>query len=95
MHFFRGVQTAASGSRTSPASSRRSYSQDSVTQNANVVEKSRRAGKGKKGSTHADVIDRLDFTGVGQSELGLSLPLLFPMKLTNGLIDSVPSRRAV
>ncbi|KAF9015096.1 hypothetical protein BDQ17DRAFT_1535828 [Cyathus striatus] len=49
-----------SNSKPSP---RRSHSQDS----ANVPEKPRSSGKsrGKKGSQHADVIDRLDFTGVG------------------------------
>ena len=64
-----GVQTSASSSKPSPVASRRSYSQDSVTQTANVVEKTRRTGKSgpKKGSSHADVIDRMDFTGVGPS----------------------------
>ncbi|TDL28621.1 hypothetical protein BD410DRAFT_234577 [Rickenella mellea] len=47
-----------------PSPSRRSYSQDSVTQAARLVEKARTKTP-KKGSTHADVIDRLDFTGVG------------------------------
>ncbi|RXW13721.1 hypothetical protein EST38_g12142 [Candolleomyces aberdarensis] len=44
-------------------STRRSHSQDG----APVQEKSRSSGKSrsKKGSQHADVIDRLDFTGVG------------------------------
>ncbi|KAL6309891.1 hypothetical protein BKA93DRAFT_720624, partial [Sparassis latifolia] len=58
-----------SGSRppTAPVS-RRSLSQDSVLRAANTVEKSKtntRARAGKKGSSHADVIDRLDFSGVG------------------------------
>ncbi|KAH8120186.1 Pal1 cell morphology protein-domain-containing protein [Phellopilus nigrolimitatus] len=61
-----GVQTSASGSKHAPPTSRRSYSQDSVTQSANAAEKARKSGKpAKKGSSHADVIDRLDFTGVG------------------------------
>ena len=59
-----GVQTNVAGSRHAPAA-RRSYSQDSVTQ---AMEKSRKSGgKNKKSSTHADVIDKLDFTGVGPS----------------------------
>jgi hypothetical protein len=84
MRFFRGVQSA-SGSKSSPVSSRRSYSQDSVTQAANAVEKSRRGGKSKKGSSHADVIDRLDYTSVGPSELPLrTTPLHFvPYMLCN------------
>lgn len=47
---------------------RRSHSDDSVRQAA-AVEKAKAAGRkpAKKGSTHADVIDRLDFTGVGPS----------------------------
>ncbi|TFK41229.1 hypothetical protein BDQ12DRAFT_431034 [Crucibulum laeve] len=50
-------------SSSRPSGTRRSHSQDS----GNIVEKSR-SGKSrtsKKGSQHADVIDRLDFTGVG------------------------------
>ncbi|KAF9786995.1 Pal1 cell morphology protein-domain-containing protein [Thelephora terrestris] len=43
---------------------RRSLSQDS-TPAPPVPEKSKSKRSGKKGSTHADVIDRLDFTGVG------------------------------
>jgi len=45
---------------------RRSLSQDS-TPVPPVPEKSKSKRSGKKGSTHADVIDRLDFTGVGPS----------------------------
>jgi hypothetical protein len=54
--------------------SRRSQSQDSVLAAAAAVEKARitnnaQSRKGpKKGSSHADVIDRLDFTGVGPSK---------------------------
>ncbi|KAI5121273.1 hypothetical protein M0805_002318 [Coniferiporia weirii] len=54
--------------RHAQPTARRSYSQDSanVTQTATAVEKARKAGKPtKKGSSHADVIDRLDFTGNG------------------------------
>ena len=45
---------------------RRSLSQDS-TPVPPVPEKSKSKRSGKKGSTHADVIDRLDFSGVGPS----------------------------
>ncbi|KAH0838256.1 hypothetical protein J3R83DRAFT_6512 [Lanmaoa asiatica] len=44
---------------------RRSMSQDSVLHAANVLEKAKAKPRGKKGSVHADVIDRLDFSGVG------------------------------
>ncbi|KAH7913016.1 hypothetical protein BJ138DRAFT_1171582 [Hygrophoropsis aurantiaca] len=47
-----------------PHTGRRSHSQDSVLQAANALEKSKTKSR-KKGSMHADVIDRLDFTGVG------------------------------
>lgn len=45
-------------------SSKRSHSEDSA-----IAEKSKSSGKsrGKKGSQHADVIDRLDFTSVGRA----------------------------
>ncbi|OAX44227.1 hypothetical protein K503DRAFT_788980 [Rhizopogon vinicolor AM-OR11-026] len=46
-------------------SGRRSLSQDSVLQTANALDKAKGKARGKKGSMHADVIDRLDFTGVG------------------------------
>ena len=46
---------------------RRSQSQDSVLHAANALEKAKPKPHGKKGSIHADVIDRLDFTGVGPS----------------------------
>ncbi|KDR84918.1 hypothetical protein GALMADRAFT_51524 [Galerina marginata CBS 339.88] len=54
-------QGAVSTSSRPPG--KRSQSEDS----ANIVEKPRSSGKSrsKKGSQHADVIDRLDFTGVG------------------------------
>ena len=55
--------------RPSTAPARRSLSQDSVARQAATVEKakssSRRNNPQKKGSSHADVIDRLDFSGVG------------------------------
>lgn len=59
-------QTAISPAQntTSRPAGRRSQSQDS----GGIVEKPRSSGKSrgsKKGSQHADVIDRLDFTGVG------------------------------
>lgn len=52
-------------------------SQDSVLHAANVLEKSRSKPRGKKGSVHADVIDRLDFSGVGPSTSLISLPISF------------------
>ncbi|KAJ3525840.1 hypothetical protein NM688_g8342 [Phlebia brevispora] len=59
-------QTSPSRPQTAP---HRSMSQDTVLRAANTVEKakatSRRAIPTKKGSSHADVIDRLDFSGVG------------------------------
>ncbi|KAL1748463.1 Pal1 cell morphology protein-domain-containing protein [Schizophyllum fasciatum] len=52
-------------SRPQPAS-HRSQSQDSVLRTANAMEKTKTSRhRPKKGSQHADVIDRLDFTGVG------------------------------
>lgn len=42
-------------------------SQDSVLHVANALEKAKAKPRGKKGSVHADVIDRLDFSGVGPS----------------------------
>jgi hypothetical protein len=50
--------------------SRRSQSEDSVLQAAAALDRAKTSGKSKsskKGSRHADVIDRLDFTGVGPS----------------------------
>jgi hypothetical protein len=49
--------------------SKRSISQDSVIRAATSLEKNKSQSRrpGKKGSTHADVIDRLDFSGVGPS----------------------------
>lgn len=54
--------------RPAPPPARRSLSQDSVAQQAaadKAKSSSRRNGPQKKGSSHADVIDRLDFSGVG------------------------------
>ncbi|KAG9314311.1 hypothetical protein JVU11DRAFT_5100 [Chiua virens] len=47
------------------AHGRRSMSQDSVLHAANALEKAKTKPRGKKGSAHADIIDRLDFSGVG------------------------------
>ncbi|KZT72816.1 hypothetical protein DAEQUDRAFT_663339 [Daedalea quercina L-15889] len=59
----------ASPTRPSTGASRRSHSQDSgIQQTARDADKnknSRSRTKAKKGSSHADVIDRLDFSGVG------------------------------
>ncbi|OSD03166.1 hypothetical protein PYCCODRAFT_1444569 [Trametes coccinea BRFM310] len=50
-----------------PPVSRRSHSQDSVARAAANMEKAKQPSRPrpKKGSSHADVIDRLDFSGVG------------------------------
>jgi hypothetical protein len=54
--------TSPSNNNSHPTHTRRSQSQDS----GGIAEKSRhRRNNGKKGSQHADVIDRLDITGVG------------------------------
>ncbi|KIJ68517.1 hypothetical protein HYDPIDRAFT_106715 [Hydnomerulius pinastri MD-312] len=61
-------QTSAPGQSANavrPTHGRRSLSQDSVLHAANALEKAKGKPRGKKGSQHADVIDRLDFTGVG------------------------------
>lgn len=94
-----GVQTSASSSKPSPAS-RRSYSQDSVTQTANIADKSRKAGKSgtKKGSSHADVIDRMDFTGVGPSAcsfLIIQCVLRLLMLGRSAITDSVSPRWSI
>ncbi|KAF4572978.1 Pal1 cell morphology [Pleurotus pulmonarius] len=64
--------TALTPTRDSPhraiQSSRRSQSQDSAPPPTSAVEKAKTSGKRsnkKGGSQHADVIDRLDYTGVG------------------------------
>ncbi|KAG1749927.1 Pal1 cell morphology protein-domain-containing protein [Suillus paluster] len=59
-------QTAQNTTPTRPTyTGRRSLSQDSVLHTANALDKAKGKARGKKGSMHADVIDRLDFTGVG------------------------------
>ena len=50
-------------------------SQDSVLHAANALEKAKGKPRGKKGSVHADVIDRLDFSGVGPSASAFLSPL--------------------
>ncbi|KAH7883523.1 hypothetical protein F5I97DRAFT_1526133 [Phlebopus sp. FC_14] len=57
--------STTSPNATRPQHSRRSHSQDSVLHAANALEKAKGKPRGKKGSMHADVIDRLDFSGVG------------------------------
>ena len=61
-------------SNNSRPSGRRSHSDDSV------AEKPRSSGKSRKNpsSQHADVIDRLDFTGVGPS-MFFTLQTLFSL----------------
>ncbi len=62
------IPPSTSISRTPP---RRSHSQDSA-----VVPRQSKSRSGKKGSKHADVIDLLDYTGVGPSAFQLSTPFL-------------------
>lgn len=60
------VVPSSSANATRPsARGRRSQSQDSALRAPNTMEKPKPKPHGKKGSIHADVIDRLDFTGVG------------------------------
>ncbi|KAF9237309.1 hypothetical protein BU15DRAFT_48757 [Melanogaster broomeanus] len=59
------TSTPCSSSAPRPTHGRRSMSQDSVLRAANALEKAKGKPRGKKGSVHADVIDRLDFSGVG------------------------------
>ncbi|KAI0068456.1 hypothetical protein BV25DRAFT_587746 [Artomyces pyxidatus] len=59
-----GPQPVAPSSRSQAVPTRRSQSSDSVPQ-AEKTKSSGRSKPSKKGSQHADVIDRLDFTGVG------------------------------
>jgi len=60
-------QTSANATQDSYApQAKRTVSQDSVGRAPVSQEKSKHGGRrGKKGSVHADVIDRLDFSGVG------------------------------
>ncbi|KAI0283340.1 Pal1 cell morphology protein-domain-containing protein [Russula aff. rugulosa BPL654] len=53
--------TVNTTSRPQPPPARRSHSSDSAPSDKTKAHRS----KGKKGSVHADIIDRLDFTGVG------------------------------
>lgn len=99
-HIASGVQTSASSSKPAPAASRRSYSQDSVTQAANNTDRSRKTGKTgtKKGSSHADVIDRMDFTGVGPSAYSFLISQYVLHLLMCGciaIVGSVPPRWSV
>ncbi|TFK77161.1 hypothetical protein BDN72DRAFT_830326 [Pluteus cervinus] len=55
----------ASSSTAARPSGRRSQSQDSAPTPEKEKQKSSGKSRSKKGSQHADVIDRLDFTGVG------------------------------
>lgn len=61
------VQNSNQSASTPRTHGRRSMSQDSVLHAANALEKAKAKPRGKKGSVHADVIDRLDFSGVGPS----------------------------
>ncbi|TFY82327.1 hypothetical protein EWM64_g1685 [Hericium alpestre] len=58
--------TTSTHARPPPTVTRRSHSEDTVPQHA-AADKGKSNGKKapKKGSVHADVIDRLDFTGMG------------------------------
>ncbi|EIN14154.1 hypothetical protein PUNSTDRAFT_80272 [Punctularia strigosozonata HHB-11173 SS5] len=60
--------TVGTAPRTVAHPSRRSLSQDSVARQATAMETAKSTTKSrtaKKGSSHADVIDRMDFSGVG------------------------------
>ena len=72
-------------SRYPAPTGRRSYSQDSATPPAGMKSSSR-TKSGKKGSTHADIIDRMDFTGVGTSASIISFSV---MSLINIVLSSV------
>jgi hypothetical protein len=71
--FILALSSSPAQNSTSRPTGRRSQSQDS----GGIVEKPRSNGKprSKKGSQHADVIDRLDFTGVGPSTSSLLVKL--------------------
>lgn len=87
-----GVQLATNVASRHPApTGRRSYSQDSATPAANMKASSRTKSS-KKGSTHADVIDRLDFTGVGPSAsiMIFCSAFLCAFSLTKIILSSVP-----
>ncbi|KAI6047691.1 hypothetical protein EDC04DRAFT_3135431 [Pisolithus marmoratus] len=59
------IQPSSSANVARPSRGRRSQSQDSALRAPNIMEKPKPKPHGKKGSIHADVIDRLDYTGVG------------------------------
>lgn len=62
--FLRSQPVSMQPSPKHPSMGRRSHSQDS----GNPADKPKQSkSRAKKGSQHADVIDRLDFTGVGPS----------------------------
>jgi hypothetical protein len=76
----------SSGSRPQPTQPRRSHSSDSTPSDKSKHHRS----KTKKGSMHADVIDRLDFTGVGPSMLFSVHSSTIPSHSSR--LRSVPSR---
>ncbi|KAI0788494.1 Pal1 cell morphology protein-domain-containing protein [Abortiporus biennis] len=60
------VPSASNVQRPVPGPTRRTISQDGATRPNNAADKAKGTSrKPKKGSSHADVIDRLDFSGVG------------------------------
>ncbi len=97
-------------SKAPVATSRRSYSQDSVTQVATAVEKARTAKNSKanagakKGSAHADVIDSLDPSSYGGPSKSITFntaPVLLslltppPTPLPQCSTTTVPSTHAL
>ena len=81
-----------SHSRPAPGQPRRSLSQDSGAPPMTVTEKAKAAHRKpptKRGSSHADVIDRLDFSGVGPSMYHSSRSR-FPHLFITVAIPSVP-----
>ena len=68
--------TANTTSRPQPPQARRSHSTDSTPS-----DKAKTRSKAKKSSIHADVIDRLDFTGVGPSNYPFGLKHFSPFLL--------------
>lgn len=81
------------------STTRRSLSQDSVLRAAQTVEKAKatkRTIPTKKGSSHADVIDRMDFSGVGPSTSQVALRGVHMLTmLLCRYYSSVPSRRSL
>jgi hypothetical protein len=89
--------TGTTAPRTVTHTSRRSLSQDSVVRQAAAMEKAKATNKsrpGKKGSVHADVIDRMDFSGVGAG-LYMLIPARFPSLLMSRSPRSLPPRLAL